>query len=832
MVSSPPGPAAPSDLLRSDAVLRALADALHEGLVLLDTRGRVESCNPAAAEIIGCVPEDLLGRPFSAVVGAEHEDGAPMPEAQRPSRRALRGEVVTDDVVRIPRAGGVHTWVRVNARPLCEPGSATPTGALLSFVDVTDLRASLHQMRDAEARFRKMVAKSSDMVVVTDERGVLTYVSPAVGRTLGYAEDEKLGTSMFELVHPDDAALAIERFVRVASADAEPQPLELRVKDAEGRWRPLEVLASNLLADDDVRGIVINARDVTERRRVEAALDEVQQRFRAAFERAPLGVAFIGLDGAILQVNGAYCDIVGYDESELVGVDARAFVHEDSLESWVPVDDEPSFVTGREIRVRRRDGGTQWVLASWSLLHDEHGDPSYAILVIADITARKLLEARLAHDARHDPLTGLMNRACFLDRLDQALARARRDPRTVAVLFLDLDRFKIVNDTLGHEAGDDLLAEVAHRLRCSVREADTVARLGGDEFVVLCEGVESVEQVSIAAERIRALVEAPVALGGHLVYVGASVGIAVAEPGQRGADLMRNSDVAVYRAKARGRSRTEFFDEQMRAEDDRRLETEVELRHAVARGEITAWFQPVVDVRSAQVVGFEALARWRHPTRGLLEPADFMAVAEETGLVHQLGLGVIEAAWRQQVEWRDLSPAGLLRMSVNLSPRQLSSPDLVESLRRILGETGAEPSELCLEVTESCVMRDLDNALDVLRELRALGVGLAIDDFGTGESSLTCLRRLPIDCVKLDRTFGFELGIDAAGARIVAAVVDLAHALGLTVVAEGVESREHFGALVNLGCDLAQGWFLAPALDRDRATRVLTEGIRAPREDA
>jgi diguanylate cyclase (GGDEF)-like protein/PAS domain S-box-containing protein len=831
MVSSPPGPA-PSDLLRSDAVLRTLAGALHEGLVLLDPSGRVESCNPAAVDVIGRPGEELLGRRFADAVAAEHEDGSPMAEPDRPSTRALRGEIVTDAIVRLPRPGGAHTWLRVNARPIFESGTTVVSGALLSFVDVTDLRASLHQIRDAEARFRKMVAKASDMVVVTDERGVLTYVSPAVGRMLGYSEDDKLGTSMFELVHPDDAALAIERFVAISSAGAEPQPLEIRVLDSGSRWRALEVLASNLLEDADVRGIVINARDVSERHRVEAALEEARQRFRAAFERAPLGVAFVGLDGAILQVNRAYCDIVGYDECELVGVDARAFVHDDSDGDAVPDDRDPSYVKGREIRVRRRDGGTLWVLASWSLIHDEHGEPSYAILVIADITERKQLEARLAHDARHDSLTGLMNRSCFRERLDQALARARRDPRTVAVLFFDLDRFKIVNDTLGHEAGDDLLREVAHRLRCSVREADTVARLGGDEFVVLCEDVESIEQLTAAAERIRSLVEAPVALGGRLVYVGASVGIAVAELDQPGGDLMRNADVAVYRAKAQGRSRVELFDEQMRAEDDMRLEVEVELRHAVARGEIVAWFQPLVEVRSARVVGFEALARWRHPTRGILEPVHFIPVAEETGLVNQLGLTIIETACRQQVEWRETGGPGPLRMSLNLSVRQLSSPELVPSLRRILGETGADPSELCLEVTESCVMRDLDTALEALRELHTLGVALAIDDFGTGESSLTCLRRLPIDFVKIDRSFVFELGIDAAGSRIVAAVIDLAHALGLTVVAEGVESREHFGALVSLGCDLAQGWFLAPALERDDATRILTHGLRAFHEGA
>ena len=418
---------------------------------------------------------------------------------------------------------------------------------------------------------------------------------------------------------------------------------------------------------------------------------------------------------------------------------------------------------------------------------------------------RKRAEVELAHQAMHDALTGLPNRALLYDRLGQALNRVGRHSAAVAVLFGDLDRFKLVNDSLGHGAGDTLLVAVAERLSNVLRSGDTAARFGGDEFVLLCEDVSGERQAITIAERIAAELDEPFIIEGDEVFVRTSVGIALAtEPGARPEALIRDADAAMYRAKERGGGTYEVFDDQMRERAVRRMETENALHRALDRGEFVMHYQPIVQMATGALHGVEALARWQHPLRGLVMPGEFIEAAEETGLIIALGAWAFEAACRQSASW-----GGDISMAVNLSARQCTHPDLAGTFGEILRRTGADPASVCLEITETALMEDVEVSTATLTALKELGLTLALDDFGTGYSSLRALQHFPVDVVKIDRSFIAPIEHDPQEAAIVAAVISLSHALGLRTVAEGIESVPQVDRLRALGCDLAQGFYFA-----------------------
>ncbi|MGH9036981.1 MAG: putative bifunctional diguanylate cyclase/phosphodiesterase, partial [Acidimicrobiia bacterium] len=428
----------------------------------------------------------------------------------------------------------------------------------------------------------------------------------------------------------------------------------------------------------------------------------------------------------------------------------------------------------------------------------------------------------LREAAVHDALTHLPNRNLLVDRLELALARQLRGARGVALLFLDLDRFKLLNDSRGHAIGDQVLVTVAERLRQVVRPSDTVARFGGDEFVVVCEDVDGVADATRLSERIAGALEAPFPVEGGEVFLSVSVGISMAGPGSSAEELLRDADAAMYRAKEQGRSRIEFFDEGMRTEAGVRLEVQNALHRALERDELRLLYQPVIDLPTGRMVGVEALLRWAHPEQGVLPPGLFVPMAEELGLIVPIGEWVFAEAARQWARWQQSVPQDPpMLLAVNLSTRQLRDPGLVEAFRRIIEETGIDPTCVCLELTETVLMEDPGLYLQPLHDLKALGLQLAVDDFGTGHASLTYLKRFPFDVLKIDRSFVRGLGRNSADRAIVKGVIDLAHALGLQVVAEGIEDREHLVELRALGCDLAQGYHFARPLPPEAIAALL-----------
>jgi diguanylate cyclase (GGDEF)-like protein/PAS domain S-box-containing protein len=446
--------------------------------------------------------------------------------------------------------------------------------------------------------------------------------------------------------------------------------------------------------------------------------------------------------------------------------------------------------------------------------------------VLGDVVERQLTDDDIRHRALHDPLTGLPNRLLFLDRVGQATERQRRRRDILtAVLVLDLDRFKLVNESLGHRAGDELLAAAAPRLKQAVRSADTVAHLSGDEFGILLEDITGEQDAIEMAERIAGVFARPFVLDGDEHFVTTSIGIALAEGGERGEDLLRDADAAMHRAKERGRARYELFDEALRGRALSRLRVENDLRRALDRDELTLHYQPLVSLRDRQMVSVEALVRWDHPERGRISPADFIPVAEENGLIEPIGRWVLEHACRQAAEWCRARPdAAPLTMGVNLSAAQLANPALAQTVATALRVSGLDPSCLALELTESMLVGDTEQLSETLVALKALGLRLVLDDFGTGYSSLSYLTRLPLDSLKVDRSFVDGLGTESRDTAVTEAIIAMSRALSLRVVGEGAETEQQVAELARLGCDLVQGFYFSRPVEAEEITRMLTDG--------
>ncbi len=453
--------------------------------------------------------------------------------------------------------------------------------------------------------------------------------------------------------------------------------------------------------------------------------------------------------------------------------------------------------------------------------------------VLATAIERSGTEAQIRHQAFHDELTGLPNRNLFLDRAAQALAHARRRQSKVAVLFMDLDQFKLVNDSLGHEAGDELLRAVAPRISGALRAGDTVARFGGDEFGILIHELSEERDATKAAERIAAALSRPFVLRGRDHFVTATIGIAIGRGNESPDALIRDADSAMYRAKERGRGRYEIFDEVMRAHVIEHLQTENDLRVALKRDQLRVHYQPVVSLQTRKTESFEALVRWQHPERGLVSPGRLHSLAEESGLIVPIGAWVLEVACREAARWHAARPDNApLAISVNLSARQIADPDLLATIERVLDETGVDPISLRLEVTESVLIEEGESSFSTLSRLKAMGLGLVLDDFGTGFSSLSYLKRFPFDALKVDRSFVDRICEEPADAAIVGAVTGIADTLGLKVVAEGVETEEQLEVVRNLGCHFAQGFYFARPLPAEELPPLLRGADRANQVDA
>lgn len=557
------------------------------------------------------------------------------------------------------------------------------------------------------------------------------------------------------------------------------------------------------------------------------ALQESEERYQSLYDFAPDGYCTITADGTLKSVNQYGAESLGYRKEELIDSLAWNLVY-DADREWLQqrvatIFSEKLPTSETELRKVRKDGSTFWVRNRSQLLFDESGTPIELRTICRDITERKQIEEQLRQNAFHDALTGLPNRPLFMDRLEQAVEHAKRhEDYLFAVLFLDLDRFKVINDSLGHLVGDQLLIGIAGRLKACLRPTDTVARLGGDEFTILLEDIEDVSDAIRVADRVEEELKLPFNLGGQEVFTSASIGIALSATSYDNPEnLLRDADIAMYQAKSQGSARYQIFNPDMHNRAVALLQLETDLRNALERQEFRLRYQPIVSLSTGRIIGFEALLRWQHPQYGIQNPAEFIAAAEEAGLIASIGLWVLSVACSQLHQWQLQLPATPpLIISVNLSAKQFTQPSLIDNINQILQETGLEAPSLRLEITEGAIMEGADPAAAML-QLRELGVQLSIDDFGTGYSSLGRLHRFPINGLKIDRSFVSRMGVDQGNLEIVETIVTLAHKLGVDVTAEGVETAQQLAHLRALQCEYGQGNFFSVPLDSEAAEALI-----------
>ena len=556
---------------------------------------------------------------------------------------------------------------------------------------------------------------------------------------------------------------------------------------------------------------------------------EQSARFQHAFEGGVTGMALLAPDGGFMSVNRALCEMVGYTQEELLARNFQSITHPDDLAA--SAEQHRALITGAvqsfemEKRYLHRDGQEVWVQLGVTAVRDDDGNLSYMISQAHDVTTRRRFEQELADKALHDHLTGLANRALFLDRLRHALVGLGRRSGELAILFVDLDRFKLVNDGMGHAVGDEVIREAARRLSEASRAEDTVARFGGDEFTILCENADE-QQALLIAHRVLAAFTRPFVHEGREFQLAASIGVRVNDLASADADsLLRDADIALYAAKEYGGGRAELFDPDALQRTADVLATEQALRLALQNGEMCLHYQPEIDLVTKRIIGVEALVRWQHPVRGLVPPAQFITVAEESGLIVPMGAWVLREACAQLAAWRSAGTVrDDVRVAVNVSPRQLSQPELPSVVADALTAAGLEPGALCLEITETALIRDPKVALANLLAIKQQGVLTALDDFGIGFSSLSQIRDLPpVDVIKVDRSFTAGLGNSESDGAVIAAVLSLARSLGLTAVAEGVETANQLELLSGLGCDAAQGFYLSRPQAPDAIAHLLAE---------
>ena len=684
--------------------------------------------------------------------------------------------------------------------------------------------------RESEKRYRSLFDGVPVGLYRTTPSGDLLDANPAIVRLLGYPDRDSLlaANSADMYLDPEDRL----RWQRAVEGGGTVQAFEARMRRRDGTviWGRFSV--RGVLGEDGQVVLYEGAmEDVTDQKRAEEALRASEERFRALVQNASDMIAILGADGTVLYGSPSHERVLGLVLKEQGHPSILDFVHPEDRERVSGVLAlllaRPEEVVTLECRIRHQDGSYR-VLESTAANLLSHPAVLGLVLNSHDITARKRAEERLLHEALHDELTDLPNRAFFMDRLRAAMAKARRDPeRLTAVLFLDVDRFKIVNDSLGHPAGDALLIQISTALTAALRPSDIISRVGGDEFAILLEGGHDVADAVRVAERIHERLTGPILLDGHEIFITASLGIAICTPDyERPEDLLRDADTAMYRAKASGRACHVIFHRGMHHSVVARLKLETDLRRAIERGELCLDYQPFVSLADGQIVGFEALVRWHHPQRGLLLPEEFLAVAEETGLLVPIGSFVLTEACRflRGLEERHPGPRPLT-LSVNLSHKQFFHPDLFAQIEAALALSGLAPACLGLEITEGVILRDSQLTASHFARLKELGVQLYLDDFGKGYSSLNHLHRFPVDRLKIDRSFTARLEEAASNQAIVEAIVKLAHQLGMKVVAEGVESAGQLAKLRSFDCEYGQGLFFSPPLAAAEAEALLAAGL-------
>jgi diguanylate cyclase (GGDEF)-like protein/PAS domain S-box-containing protein len=809
------------DLLRSSEarfsrIFHTSPDAIllvryHDSLIL--------DFNQSFTRLLGYTREDAIGTNENTMgLFYDRED------RERMVAQLLANGECTDNETRLRTRSGAVITMEITLRHVEIDGELC---TMCIGRDMTEKIANERARRESEERFARVFSESPDGIVILRQNDLTIYdVNDSFLRASEYSREELIDADVMSLNAFADLSAFNDTLTEFSASGALSNE-EMIFRTRSGKVVPALISAALIELHGEACALCM-IRDVSDLRAAERRLMQSEQRFRGAFENAPIGILLVNARGQIFEANRFAAELLSYD------LDKMENLH---ISRLIPAEDRSAFkeTLGRlfagnddtlrsETRMLCDDG-----LQIWTNFHigmQRSAEGSYGIVQFADITEMKNSQRRIERMAFYDTLTDLANRRLFYDRLGHAISHASRSETLGALLYLDLDQFKRVNDTLGHEMGDVLLQEVAARLTQCVRKGDTVGRPGGDEFTVLLTDIKTPSDAGYVAEKILATLAKPISLSGHQLVITTSIGITIIpEDGDEANALMKNADLAMYRAKEHGRNNYQYYSEELNTNAVHRLRTEYEVRRALERKEFVLYYQPKIRLADQRVAGVECLIRWQHPERGLLAPNEFIDVAEETGAIVEVGSWVIEEACRagQAI----IQQTGQeIEIAINISPRQFKDPNLVNNIRRSLRETGMNPHALEVEITETMLMGDIEAAHQTIQKLHELGVKLAIDDFGTGYSSLNYLKKFPIDTVKVDRSFIMDIPDSSDDMAITSAVIAMAHRLNMQVVAEGVETAQQLDFLSEHGCEYAQGYLFSKPVPLANVKTMLAPNIR------
>ena len=807
----------PTRIYKLAELVAAIVESSDDAIFVAGVDGLIQSWNPGAVALLGHTAEQAVGRDVSMFLRPGREEAL-----QAFFKHVRTGQKVRDVESSFVRSDGALVDVRISVAPL-----ADDAGEVVAFVaifrDLSERNRQLAALRAKELSYQKLVETAHEGIWMVDVEDRSTFVNQRMADLLGYSVEEILGRSPNDFYFSEAGRQERqEHRKRSLEGIKESRDVVYRRRDGEPLWAV--VATTPILSDGNrLEGVLAMVTDITARVKAEENLRASERLFRSLFSGSPAGQILSSADRQIVAVNRAFCEMTGYTEAEIL---------QRGWDAITPADDQAGIFAAferlwsgeldtmqLERRYRRKDGSWLWGHVSVARVPDDLGRARYVIDQVQDISDRKQAQQALEHQALHDALTGLPNRVLARDRLDQAILLARRQQTRVALLIIDLDHFKEVNDTFGHQAGDVLLRQVGERFMAELRETDTVARLGGDEFAIVLLAADADSAGKIAVKLLAAL-ERPFIVEGQALDVGASIGIAIYPDHADTADsMLRRADIAMYVAKRSRRTHATYTRDHDEPGDSR-LALMAQLRQAINDGGLTLHYQPIARLRDGRVERLEALVRWQRPGHGLVPPSDFIAFAEQTGLIQPLTQWVLQSALAQCAEWnRGGHPVGV---AVNISMRNLLDPQLPDSVAQILRETQARPEWLTLEITESSIMAESQRTLETLQKLRALDVRLSIDDFGTGYSSLAYLHRLPVHEMKIDQSFVRGLISDETSAAIVRAAVDLGHKLKLAVVAEGIEDAATWKRARADNIDYGQGYYLSRPVPAAEVTAWLT----------
>ncbi len=700
-----------------------------------------------------------------------------------------------------------------------------PNLVMVHAEDITEQKLAGIRIRKERDKAQNYLDVAQVMLLALNGKGEITMINNKGCEILEYEEEELIGKNWLETCIPEDKKEEVMEIFRnaVIEGDSLIESVENYVITKTGKRKLIEY--RNAIIKDDsgnIIGSLSSGQDITQQKKDEEDLRLLSQVFKCSND----AITITDPNANIIDVNESFTDITGYSREEAIGKGMNIMKSDKHDKEFYRNMWKSLLKTGQwsgEIWDRRKNGEIfpKWV--SISSITGDYNQTLYYISIFSDITVIKQAEEKLRRLAHYDMLTNLPNRVLFLDRLENALHRAKRYETLLAVMFLDLDGFKLINDTLGHRAGDKLLVEVAERLSHSIRKSDTAARLGGDEFTVIMLDIAGMSSASLIAKRIVYALSKSYHINEKEVYVTASIGIAIFPyDGYNTEELIKNADTAMYHAKEMGKNNYQFFSEEMNNRVKQRMELENNLRHAIERDEFVMYYQPQVNSNTGEIIGLEALIRWNHPVYGLMSPANFIPVAEESGLILPIGEWTVEEVCRQIKEWEDDSIFMNIPVTVNISGKHFSQYDFSEFVENLIGKTGINPQRLALEITETDIMKDFEKSNIIFKKLKKIGVSIAIDDFGTGYSSLSYLKNFSVNTIKIDRTFIKDIINDNNNASITKAIIALAENLKLSIIAEGVETKEQLDFLRENGCFNIQGFYFSEPLEVKKLTELIT----------